>query len=274
MHDAAFAACGIEARYETWDVQPSELASAVRALREPGIVGANVSVPHKRAVIALLDEVSPAAQAIGAVNVVARHGRHLLGLNSDAAGFLRSLLDEEVELRGRRAVLIGAGGAAYAVAWALLEAQVASLSIVNRTESHAVELVERVADWPGDAELMASADPADGLGADLWINATSVGMHRDGRDPDESPVDAALLREALRAGAGPEREVVAVDLVYRPRRTRLLRDARLAGMRTVDGSGMLLHQGAAAFERWTGRAAPLEVMRAALDSALLAEDRS
>jgi len=272
MHDAAFAASGVSARYQAWDVPPRQLGAAVQRLRHADVLGANVTVPHKQAVMAHLDSLSPAATEIGAVNVVSRRGEKLHGDNSDATGFLRSLREAGVDPAGRRVALLGAGGAACAVAWSLLQANVASLWIVNRSEGRAIELRRRAARWTDGAELEASCDPADAVGADLWINATSVGMRRDGHDPDESPLDAALLSAAATAAATCERVVVAMDLVYRPRRTRLLRDAEAAGMRTIDGSGMLLHQGAVAFETWTGVAAPLQVMREALEAALRGEE--
>ena len=264
MHDAAFAALGMDARYEAWDVPPEQLPAAVERLRGQEVLGANVTVPHKRAVVALLDALDPDAAAIGAVNVVRREGRRLLGGNSDGEGFLRSLREAGLDPAGRTAALFGAGGAARAVGWALLRAGAAELRIVNRTHASAEALAEALAADPGGAAVRAVRDPFAGAAqVDLWVNATSVGMRRGGVDPDVSPVDPAVFsrRDAAAAGA-------AVDLVYRPRRTRFLRDAAAAGLVTVDGSGMLLHQGAAAFEAWTGRPAPLAAMRAALDAAL------
>jgi shikimate dehydrogenase len=264
MHDAAFAALGIDARYEAWDVPPAELAAAVERLRDPEILGANVTVPHKRAVLTLLDDLDAEAAAIGAVNVVRRDAGRLLGGNTDGEGFLRSLREAGLDPAGRHALLLGAGGAARAVGWALLRAGAADVRIVNRTHASAVALADALAAEAGGA-VHALRDPLDGAEhVDLWVNATSVGMRRGGVDPDASPLDpAAFARRG--PGATP---AAAVDLVYRPRRTRFLRDAEAAGLVTLDGSGMLLHQGAAAFEAWTGRAAPLAAMRAALNDAL------
>lgn len=265
MHDAAFAALGIDARYEAWDVPPDALAAAVERLRDPAILGANVTVPHKRAVLALLDGLDAEAAAIGAVNVVRREAGRLLGGNSDGEGFLRSLREAGLDPAGQRAVLLGAGGAARAVAWALLHAGAAELRIVNRSHAGALALADALAAEDGGASVRAVRDPLDGAErTDLWVNATSVGMRRGGVDPDASPLDPAAFARRV-PDAAP---AAAVDLVYRPRRTRFLRDAEAAGLVTVDGSGMLLHQGAAAFEAWTGRPAPLTAMRAALDAAL------
>lgn len=265
MHDAAFAALDVDARYEAWDVPPAELAAAIERLRDPVILGANVTVPHKRAVLALLDGLDAEAAAIGAVNVVRREGGRLLGGNSDGEGFLRSLREAGLDPAGRRVLLLGAGGAARAVGWALLRAGAAELRIVNRTHASAAALAAALAADAGGAVVRALRDPLDGAERiGLWVNATSVGMRRGGVDPDASPLDPAAF-----ARRGPDATpAAAVDLVYRPRRTRFLRDAAAAGLVTVEGSGMLLHQGAAAFEAWTGRPAPLAAMRAALDAAL------
>lgn len=271
MQNAAFDALGIDARYEAWDVPPDELASAVGHLRHEGVLGANVTVPHKAAVVAHLDAVAPVAGAIGAVNVIRRDGARLLGENSDAEGFSRSLRESGVALTGRRVALLGAGGAAHAVAWAAVNAGADALWIVNRTPERAQRLAARLAERLAGAYARCDVrvlDRAEGaVAADVWVNATSLGMRRDGVDPDERPVPASVLR-AVGARGG---DAVAVDLVYRPRTTPFLEDASSSGLRTVDGSGMLLHQGAVAFEAWTGRPAPLSAMRSALDAALAAE---
>lgn len=274
MQDAAFDAAGIEARYEAWDVPPAALPEAVAALRRADVLGANVTVPHKRSVMTHLDLLTERARAIGSVNVVERRDEGLRGDNSDAEGFLRSLEEAGLDPGGRTVVLIGAGGAARAVGWALLQAGVRELTIVNRTVPTAEDLANVLRPWApegaGVRALGLDAVPAVARGA-WWINATSVGMIRGGVDPDVSPVPASVWS----AAAYPtSREVprLAIDLVYRPRVTRLLRDARAAGVRTLSGEGMLLHQGAVAFETWTGRPAPLAAMRAALDAGLAGED--
>ncbi len=273
MQNAAFDALGIDARYEAWDVPPDRLASAVDRLRHPDVLGANVTVPHKAAVVAHLDAVAPVAEAIGAVNVIRRDGDRLLGENSDAEGFVRSLRESGVVLTDRRVALLGAGGAAHAVAWAAVNAGAERLWIVNRTEERAQRLAARLAERLADAarrcEVRVASHAEEAVAADVWVNATSLGMRRGGADPDERPVAASVLRTVGdRGGDG-----VAVDLVYRPRTTPFLADAASAGLRTVDGTGMLLHQGAVAFEAWTGRPAPLSAMRSALDAALAAEAR-
>ncbi len=264
LQNAAFEAAGLDVTYEAWDVPPERLAATVAALRDDrSVLGANVTVPHKRTVMATLDGLDPDARAIGAVNVLRRTEAGLVGGNSDGAGFLRSLAEAGLDPAGRSVLLVGAGGAARAVGWSLAARGVASLSVANRTFETAEDLV---AAWRQSfPKLRPRAVPTDELGeavavSDVVVNATSVGMERGGVDPDESPLPASAW------AGGPDRW--AVDLVYRPRVPRFLRDADAAGLRTIGGLGMLLHQGAVAFEAWTGRPAPVAEMRAALHAAL------
>lgn len=259
MQDAAFEALGLTARYVPRDVGPEALPDAVAALRADDVLGANVTVPHKEAMVPLLDALDAEARALGAVNTVVREGDRLRGGNTDAVGFARSLREAGVRVDGARVLLLGAGGAARAVAWALLQGGAAELRLWNRTAARAEALRAVLA----DARVRVAEGAAVGE-ADLVVNATSVGMARGGVDPDASPLP----------GPWPARAGVAVDIVYRPRETRFLREARAAGWRGVDGLGMLLHQGAASFEAWTGREAPVASMRAALEAALRAEARS
>lgn len=266
MHDAGFAAVGLNARYEAWDVPPAELPSAVEKLRVAPMLGANVTVPHKVNVLPLLDEVRPAAASIGAVNVIVRDGDRLIGDSSDGTGFLRSLTEANVDVRGRSVALLGAGGAARAVAWALLGAGIRHVTIVNRTKARAERLAALIGTHPSATPADVAVSVHDLTSVDLWVNATSLGMRRDGHEPNVTPVEATDL--AARSD-GPD--PVAVDLVYRPQWTPFLREADRAGLRTVDGLGMLLHQGAVAFEAWTGVDAPVDAMRAALERALADE---
>lgn len=266
MHDAAFAAAGIDARYEAWDVPPERLASSLERLRGDGFLGANVTVPHKRAVLDHVDEVTDEARAIGAVNTLRSDGGRLRGDNTDAIGFASALREAGLDPAGRTIVLLGAGGAARAVAHALLRGGARSIRIRNRTRATAEALTRATGD-DARVRVFAADDPEAHRGAEWWINATSVGMAREGDVRDESPV----AREAFAASADA---TAAIDLVYRPRRTRFLREAREAGLRTVDGVGMLVHQGAASFRAWTGRAAPVDVMREAVGAALAAEERA
>ena len=260
MHNAAFQALGLGWRYELLPVPPGQLGAALADLSAGDFGGANVTVPHKSAVVAYLDEIDAAAQAIGAVNTIAVQGNRLLGHNTDAAGFVEALREEGLEPSGRRALLLGAGGAARAVAFALAQAGCA-VAIYNRTMVRAAELAHDMQDlglrapvaWvPGEAAL----EELDLARFDLLVNATTAGMWPNCED---TPWPEAL--------ALPSHGTV-FDLVYNPLETRLLRQAHLAGARTIDGLGMLVWQGALAFELWTGQKPPADLMRAAALEAL------
>ncbi len=259
MHNAAFKELGLEARYEALDVLPEALALVMVMLRGREVYGANVTIPHKRAVIPYLDEVDDAARRIGAVNTIVNRGGKLTGHNTDAAGFLRALREDGgFEPEGKKVVMLGAGGSARAVAYALLAAKVASLGVFNRT----LERAERLAsdfETLGPLAVLTGAELEPAVtSADLLVNTTSVGMAHDGRDPDVSPLPSGLL---------PRRGMVC-DLIYRPARTRLLREAQAAGLKVQDGLPMLVYQGALAFSLWTGQEAPVEGMAGAAAAAL------
>lgn len=259
MHNAAFKELGLEARYEALDVLPEALALVMVMLRGREVYGANVTIPHKRAVIPYLDEVDDAARRIGAVNTIVNRGGKLTGHNTDAAGFLRALREDGgFEPEGKKVVMLGAGGSARAVAYALLAAKVASLGVFNRT----LERAERLAsdfETLGPLAVLTGAELEPAVtSADLLVNTTSVGMAHDGRDPDVSPLPSGLL---------PRRGMVC-DLIYRPARTRLLREAQAAGLKVQDGLPMLVYQGALAFSLWTGHEAPVEGMAGAAAAAL------
>lgn len=229
MHNAAFAALGIDARYELVDVPASGLTGAVGALRGPGRIGANVTQPHKLAVCELVDALAPEVDRLGAANTIVRDGGRLVAHNTD----LPALTEELGELgRFDTAIVLGAGGAARAVRAALDDA------------GTAVRVIDR-ARWATLPDLIG--------GADLLVNATPIGT-----GTEESPVAPELLRPDL----------AVLDLVYRPSPTRLVRDARAAGATARDGCGVLLRQAAASFALWTGRRAPLDTMRDALRAEL------
>jgi shikimate dehydrogenase len=255
LHNAAFARLGLRASYQLWPTPAAELPARVESLRAPHILGANVTLPHKIAVLELLDRRDPAVDIIGAANTIVREADgSLTGANTDAPAFLASLREDAgYEPAGQAAVILGASGAARAAAVALTGARVARLVVVNRTLDRAEELLGDVlsaADYDPQLAACAPDDPelarwlAD---ATLIVNATSLGWRAD-----ETPLDA----ERIPPGA------LVYDMVYRP--TRLLRDAAARGARARDGAGMLVRQAALAFERWTGLPAPLDAMRAAL----------
>jgi shikimate dehydrogenase len=254
MHNAAFGCLGFNARYESLDVPPQALGEAVTRLRGEGVLGANVTIPHKQMVLPYLDELSEAARRIAAVNtIISREGR-LSGHNTDASGFLRALEDAQFEPSGKRAVMLGAGGAARAVAYALLTAGVSRLGVYNRTRERARGLAADFAAL-GEIEVLAREvlEPAVRKAA-LLVNTTSLGMAAE----DGLPMPAEVL---------PEKGLVC-DLIYRPRKTRLLLTAEAAGLETQNGLAMLVYQGAEAFSLWTNQEAPVAVMFAAVEEAL------
>jgi shikimate dehydrogenase len=258
MHESAARALGIALQYERFEVAPEDLAAAVRAKHATGIDGYNLTVPHKVAVMSLLDEVAPAARAIGAVNTVVRRGERYLGDNTDAPGFVRSLEDAAVQLSGARVVMVGAGGAARAAVVGLADAGAAEIRVLSRRPEQSEELCQSLGDAVGCALLAAPLEQALGHfeGASLLVQATSATL---GSNPGAQAFADSLPIEALPEGAA------VVDMVYKPLETALLARANARGLATVDGLGMLLHQGAIAFEMWTGFAPPLDVMRSALD---------
>ena len=254
IHNAAYAASGLDWVYVALEVAPGQAVAALAGMRTLGIAGLSVTMPHKDDVYAAVDALSPAARAIRAVNCVQLVDGTLIGHNTDGDGFVDSLrADAGVDPAGRRVAVVGAGGAGRAVVEALGRAGAADVAVVNRSTGRA-------------AEAAALAGPVGRVGtlvdvaaADLVVNATSVGM-----GTDEMPIDAGLLR------AG---QVVA-DLVYLPMQTALLRAAAAAGAQAVDGLGMLVHQAARQFTLWTGAVAPVAAMRAAAEAELARRARS
>ena len=250
MLNAAFAAEGIDMVMVPMHVAPAALAAAVRGLAAQGVRGASVTVPHKTAILAACDRLAPSAREIGAVNCLVIADGAIEGDNTDAPGFVAGL-DEALGdgwARGRRAVILGAGGAARAVAWGLQEAG-AGVTVVARRPPEAA-FGDRVVAWDALASELATAE--------LIVDATPVSL--DAGDAESSFVDAFPL-DALR------RDAVVASLVYH-REPLLLARARAGGHRVIDGKGMLVHQAALAFTRWVGRPAPVDVMRAALDASL------
>ena len=270
MQQAAFDALGISARYELWDTLPDDLPARVDSLRQPGALGANVTIPYKSAVLPLLDTVDEHARRIGAVNTIVcqklTEGVRLVGYNTDREGVGRVLKHFDPGANCHRAVLIlGSGGAALAaVAGALYD--YGRVWVAARRPEGAADMLRgywqrRLGDkasptlWLDHAlDLNDESTLAKRLSnTSTLINATPVGMN----DPDAAPLDLELLRQ-LPSGA------FVFDMIYAPPETALVRAARALGLRASGGMPMLLHQGAAAFTLWTGRPAPLGAMRAAL----------
>jgi shikimate dehydrogenase len=261
MHNAAFAAAGLDWVYVAWRVAPDVLEAALRGLRALGVGGFNVTLPHKTAVQPFLDELGAEARATGAVNTVSERNGRWRGENTDVEGFLRSLATFGVNPAGRRVVLLGAGGAARAVGYALRRRGVAALHLANRTEERAYRLAEALAGG-GTGEL--SAGGLGGAlrealaGADLIVDATSAALAEGKPVPPEWLPPGGLY----------------YFLAYGARVAPFLAELRQRGIRAVSGEEMLLHQGALAFERWTGQAPELEAMRAGLRRAAVDEEES
>ena len=259
----AFDHHGIPATYRTYPVTPEALPGLVAALREPEWLGLNVTIPHKEAVAALVDRCTGTAKTIGAVNTLFKEEGNLLGDNTDAHGFLTALqTDGACDPAGARVLVLGAGGAGRAVLVALAQAGVERITLANRHRERAENLVTALAE-PLSAQVTAVVDWESAelhhaaQAADVIVNSTAVGMAK-GPAPDLSP----LPPEVFHSGQ------IVFDLVYTPSLTPLLRHARRSGARTLDGLPMLVYQGAAAFERWTGKPAPLKLMKAKAQAAL------
>ncbi len=253
LHNAAFAALGMDAHYEARDVAPEDLAESVAAFRQLDCLGANVTAPHKQAVLALMDELSDEVVAIGALNTIVNQSGRLIGANTDARGLARWMRQVGIDPAGRPALVLGAGGAARATVWALADLGASYIRVLNRTADHAEALIHALRPRLSSTELSwgrleEAAEPT----STQWrviVNATSLGHH------GEAPV--------VHPGCY-SRECVAIELAYNPPETGFMVAARRAGARAENGLGMLLHQAALAFERWTGQAAPMEAYAAAL----------
>jgi shikimate dehydrogenase len=261
MQEAAFAALGLPWRYITLEVAPGELPAAIAGAKAMGFRGFNLTIPHKVAAIPHLDALSVEADAIGAVNTVRREGEHWIGENTDGKGFLRALRDDaQIDPRGKRIVLLGAGGAARAIAAELLLAEAAALTVVNRGEARGRRMVEDLAGRLGGNVTFAGwgtgeyTIPPD---THILVNATSAGLFPA---VDEMP-------QVNLSAASPD--MLVADAVFNPAETKLLRAARLRGHPTLDGLSMLAYQGVIGFEMWTGRPAPEKVMKAALAQELV-----
>jgi shikimate dehydrogenase len=256
MQEAAFQARGLNWRYLTIEVHRQDLADAMVGLRAFNMRGINLTIPHKVSVIQHLDRLSPEAELMGAVNTVVREDDQLVGHNTDGKGFLRSVREDAgVDPGGKRIVFLGAGGAARAMSVELALAGAAHITIVNRTPGRGQELARLLGErtlaeaqfvpWVGEYSLPPEAD--------ILVNATSIGLFPDVEEMP--PVVMASIRPDL----------LVCDVIPNPPQTAFLRAAAARGARILDGLGMLVYQGAIAFEMWTGVEAPTDVMRQALE---------
>ncbi len=254
MHNAAFSFLGLDYVYLAFETSEDGLERAVEGLRAFGARGFNLTMPHKEAVLPLLDEISPEARMIGSVNTVSNEDGRLVGYNTDGIGFVRDLRERGVPVKGARVVMAGAGGAARSVAVQLALDGVSEIVLLNRTLEKARSITEAIRKHIPGCEARAEELGGERLGrslarADIFINSTTLGMH-----PDE---DRSVLSDpgALRPG------LAVADFIYNPRKTKLLAMAERAGCRAFNGLGMLLYQGAEAFRIWTGREMPVDRVR-------------
>jgi shikimate dehydrogenase len=263
FQQAALDHCGVDAFYELWETESEELPVAVDRMREEDCLGANVTIPHKERIIALLDGLEPLAKRIGAVNTVVNRDGRLRGHNTDILGFGHALRrDGDFDPRGCSAVVLGAGGAARAVAVALIDGGAASLTVTDVDQKRAEALLRHLEAGRGETALRSVPPTGEELAAaasacQLLVNCTPIGMRHS---PAE--YDTPIAPELIPAGT------LVFDLVANPPETRLLAEARLRGARTVSGMAMLVYQGAESFRLWTGLEPPLDVMRQAARSAV------
>lgn len=252
MHNAAFKELGLNLVYVAFTVAAKELNTAISGARSMGLKGLNVTMPHKNAVMKYIDEVDATAKDISAVNTILCNNRRLIGYNTDGAGAMIALQENDVFLEDKKVVLLGAGGAAKAIAYQVVQ-DAEELVILNRTPQKAKKLAEliRKNKKVKSGSLTAPALKEELETANVLINSTSVGMHPD---VECSPVPTNFLRSDL----------CVMDIIYNPLDTKLLKDAKSVGAKTISGIEMLIYQGAVAFEIWTNCPAPVDVMREAV----------
>ena len=253
MHNAAFNALNLAYVFLAFRVKPAEVENAVNGMRALNIRGLNVTMPHKTPVLKFLDRTDLSAQIINSVNTILNRDNKLFGFNTDGVGALKALRENGVELKGRKVLLLGAGGAARAIAYTMAK-EADELAVLNRSLKPAQELAKLLEKTANKKIVSGSLSPKEIeqnlQDSDVLINATSVGMKPKA---EESPVASKLLRPNL----------AIMDIVYNPIETKLAKDAKAAGAKVVSGVEMLIYQGAASFEIWTSKSAPVDVMRQA-----------
>jgi len=253
MHNAAFSAIGLDGCYVPFDVHPDNLGDAVNAIIPLGLCGLNITVPHKEKVIPFLDDLTDDARLIGAVNTIEVRDEKLIGHNTDGKGFIRSLREETgFRPKGKTFLMVGSGGAARAVCFELALAGAGNILLHDIDHDKAEKLGHDVRSATATRVIVTEASSlrAHAPDADCIINATPLGLKKS----DPLPLPQDLMRKGQ----------LVCDLVYNPPDTRLLRTARSCGAKTLRGIGMLLYQGVIAFEIWTGKKAPVNVMKKAL----------
>lgn len=256
MHNAAFQALNLNWVYLPFEVKPELLEIAVKAIVPLNIQGVNITIPHKRNVVPFLDKLSDEAEFIGAVNTIVKKGNKLIGYNTDGEGFIKALEEENISCVGKNVLVLGAGGASYGISRELLSKGVNKLTITNRTFEKAEDLKRRLSgkQFSGKVDTLPlefSRFKSAIKDVHILINATSMGMKED----EPLLINEDCLNAPLET---------VVDLIYSPSETQLLKMAKERGIKTMNGLNMLLHQGALSFQLWTGKEAPLEVMRKAV----------
>lgn len=253
MHNAAFRELDLDLIYIAFDVESKNLHESISGIRSLGMHGLNVTIPHKEDVIKFLDEIESEAKKIGSVNTIVNKDSQLVGHNTDGIGAIKALKDNEVDLKEKKILLLGAGGSAKSIAFALSKF-VKKIIILNRTEERAEKLADNLKSM-FDIEiawdhLSKKAVHKNLMDADILINATSVGMNPES--------DCLVKSEWLTS------RICIFDIVYSPNGTKLIQNAKKIGARAIDGIDMLVYQGAIAFKIWTGREPPIDVMKEAI----------
>ena len=264
IYQAAIDAAGAGVSYEKWETEPDQLEGRLNALRHDDFLGANVTIPHKEAVLPFLDRLDASAERVGAVNTISNEGGELVGYNTDVAGFARALRDDaKFDAKGKRVAIIGAGGAARAVALVAIEAGASYVMLTGRSPRRMDKVVGDFRKLEGTGTTITWTHFGDGVfmtffpGADLLVNTTPVGT-AGGDTHGASPIDAQWL---------PTKGMV-FDVVYNPPETPLLKAAKDRGLSTASGLGMLVYQAAESFRLWTGKEADVQKMLAAGREAL------
>jgi shikimate dehydrogenase len=262
MHNAVIQELGLDYVYVPFHVTADQLLSAVNGFKALNVAGINVTLPHKKAVLPLMDEISKEAQLIGAVNTMVFRDGKVEGYNTDARGFIASLYEEGIDsVKGMNVVLLGAGGAAQAVVTGLAIEEVPRITIANRTLENAIKLADEMSRKTGiqmiGLSLTDNLLPKLASECDLLVSTITAGM-----DPN---IELCINLDWL------NKNCIVCDIVYTPPETNLLKEAKDKGLKTVGGMGMLVHQGAISFQQWTGIQPPIEIMRKALIQALLGE---
>lgn len=262
IHNTAFQALNIDAVYLAFEVGTEGLEQAVASIRNLDMIGANLSMPNKILAVEFMDELSEAARLIGAVNTITNENGKLTGHNTDGTGFMRSLKDIEVDIIGKKMTIIGAGGAATAIIVQAALDGVKEITVYNRKDEFYEKIKEKLAFISNNTDCLISLNDLadeqtlakDVAESSLLLNATGVGMKPL---ENQTPIqDFSIIRPDL----------AVCDVIYTPKETEFLKQARLRGAKTNNGLGMLLYQGAAAFEKWTGQEMPIDIVKPIIEN--------